>query len=295
MIGSITHPRPTLREIRAASAEELVGELAAGLEVDPARVFLTSGATEANAWVTLYRARLSRGRVPRVRVRFPEYPPLVDVAAWAGYRIERGPPGSVALAVVSRPRNPEGVLWTDSELAEWSDGARSVVIDETFRGFADVPSQAQSGRSGVWVTGSFTKFYAGDDVRVGYAVAPPEEAPAFARFHGLVTDELTPYSVASALKILREGRPLVARIRRLFETNRSALARALPLGRAVKAPVHFDRVPDGDRLARRCLRASVLVCPGSYFGSPDGVRISLTRRTFPQDLAAYLRVRSLVE
>ena len=161
MIGSITHPRPTLREIRAASAAELVGELSTGLEVDPARVFLTSGATEANAWVTLYRARQSRGKVPQVRVRFPEYPPLVDVAVWAGYRIERGPPGSVDLAVVSRPRNPEGVLWSNSDLDEWSDGARSVVIDETFRGFAGVPSQAKPGRAGVWVTGSFTSFTPG--------------------------------------------------------------------------------------------------------------------------------------
>jgi len=291
MAGSITHPRPTPREIRDASADDLIGQLASGLRVDPGRVFLTTGATEANSWVTWFRARASRGKAPRVRVRFPEYPPLVDVALWAGFRTE-GTPGRPSLAVVSLPRNPEGILWSDSELAEWSEGARSVLIDETFRGFSGAPSQAKAGRPGVWVTGTFTKFYAADDIRVGYAVAPPEGAAAFARFHGLVTDELTPYSVAAALRILREGRPLVARVRRLFETNRAALARALPLDRTVQAPVHFDRVPDGDRLARRCLRASVLVCPGSFFGTREGVRISLTRRTFPRDLAAYLRVRS---
>jgi len=291
MVGSVTHPRPTLRQIRDASASELVDQLAAGLGVDPGRVFLTPGATEANAWVTLFRARRSRGRTARLRVRFPEYPPLVDVATWAGFRLERSA-DRAELAVVSLPRNPEGVLWSDDELAGWAEGARSVLIDETFREFSGAPSQASVGRPGVWASGTFTKFYAADDIRVGYAVAPPEEAASFARFHGLVTDELSPYSVASALRLLRGGRSVVRRVRHLFEANRSVLARALPLERMVQAPVYFDRVPDGDRLARQCLRASVLVCPGSYFGSPGGVRITLTRPTFARDLAAYLQVRS---
>ncbi|MCI4372564.1 MAG: pyridoxal phosphate-dependent aminotransferase [Thermoplasmata archaeon] len=291
MIGTIQHPHPTLREIRRASASDLVEQLADGVGVDPRRVFLTVGATEANAWVTLFRSRARRGKVPRVRVHFPEYPPLVDVARWAGFRVS-GPTVPAELAVVSLPRNPEGILWSDPELEAWTEGARSVLIDETFRPFAGAPSHARAGRPGVWVTGSFTKFYAADDVRVGYVVTPPEERTPFARFHGLVTDELAPYSVAAALRILREGPSLVARVRRRFEMNRSALARALPLPRTPCAPVHFDRVPDGDRLARRCLRASVLVCPGSLFGTRAGVRISLTRRSFPRDLAAYLRVRS---
>ncbi len=60
------------------------------------------------------------------------------------------------------------------------------------------------------------------------------------------------------------------------------------------APVFFDRVrtESGDDLARRCLLASVLVCPGTFFGDPGGVRLCLTRRSFPNDLEAYLRVRN---
>jgi aspartate/methionine/tyrosine aminotransferase len=291
MIGAVTHPRPSPREIREASADELVRLLAADLGVDAGRVFLTPGATEANSWVTLFRSRASRGKVPRVRVRFPEYPSLVDVARWAGFRVATTA-DRAELAVVSLPRNPEGALWSDSEFADWSEGARSVLIDETFREFSGSPSRARAGRPGVWTTGTFTKFFAADDIRVGYAVAPPEDTDAFARFHGLVTDELPPYSVASAVRLLHNGRTLARQVRRLFETNRAALARALPEGEQIQAPVFFDRVPDGDRLARRCLRASVLVCPGSFFGAPDGVRLTLTRPTFPRDLAAYLRVRS---
>ncbi len=291
MIGSIAHPRPTLKQIRDASAELLVHRLAEGIGVDPARVFLTPGATEANAWVTLFRARAYRGRSPRVRVRLPEYPPLMEVAKWAGFRrVTSAVP--VELAVVSQPRNPEGVLWSDGELDEWGEGARSVLIDETFREFTGAPSRAKRDRPGVWTTGTFTKFYAADDIRVGYAVAPPEEVAGFARFHGLVTDELSPFSVASALQLLDRGARFARKVRRLFEKNRATLAASLPLQRPLAAPVYFDRVTDGDRLARRCLRSSVLVCPGSFFGTRGGVRITLTRDTFPRDLAAYLKVRS---
>jgi histidinol-phosphate/aromatic aminotransferase/cobyric acid decarboxylase-like protein len=291
MVGSIAHPQPTARQIRDASAEELVERLATGAGVHRSRVFLTHGATEANAWVTMFRARASRGATPHFRVRLPEYPPLMDVAKWAGFRPVSAP-GRVELATVSLPRNPEGVLWPDAELDAWAEGARSVLIDETFREFCGAPSRARRGLRGVWTTGTFTKFHAADDIRVGYAIAPPEEVEAFAHFHGLVTDELPPFSVASALLLLEHGRSLVQEARRLFEVNRAVLANSLPLERPVVAPVYFDRVPDGDQLARRCLRASVLVCPGSYFGTRAGVRITLTRRTFARDFAAYLRVRS---
>jgi histidinol-phosphate/aromatic aminotransferase/cobyric acid decarboxylase-like protein len=290
MVGTVRHPWPSRREIRTASAETLTHRLAAELHVGPDRVFLAPGATEANAWVTQYVGHRRRGTAPTVRVRYPEYPPLVDAARWTGFRVRRDD-RPTDFAVLSLPRNPEGVLWTEPAFEAWRDGARSVLVDETFRPFAGTPSVAVEGRRGVWATGSFTKFYAADDVRVGFAVAPPEATKEFARFHGVVTNELTPFSVAAALAILDAGPALPRQVRRVLERNRQVLARHLPGGGDVRAPVYFDRVPDGDRLAARCLRASVLVCPGSYFGERTGVRLTLTRRSFPRDLAAYLAVR----
>jgi aspartate/methionine/tyrosine aminotransferase len=293
MKGSVVHPRPNLREVRAATTDALVDAMAERLRVDARRVFLTPGATEANAWVTLFLARAARGRPPRAKVRFPEYPSLVDVARWAGFRVGESP-AAAEMALVSQPRNPEGVLWTDDEMAHWQAGVRTTLIDETFREFTGARSRAEAAMPSIWVTGSFTKFYAADDVRVGYVVAPPEATATFARFHGLVADELPAYSIASALRILGDREALGGQVRRLFERHRELLARWLPLERPLAAPVYFDRVPDGTQLAQRCLRASVLVCPGSFFGTPAGVRLTLTRRSFPVDFARYLAVRNRV-
>ncbi|MGB7123500.1 MAG: pyridoxal phosphate-dependent aminotransferase [Thermoplasmata archaeon] len=290
MYGVARPPSPTPAELRSASEPELRRGLGALLGVAPSRVFLTHGATEANAWALLY---LGRGRKGRCRVQYPEYPPLVEVARRAGFRISTGP-GACALAVVSRPRNPVGDLWSPDRLDAWSRGARAILVDETFREFTAAPSAQRLARRGLWSTGSFTKAYGADDVRVGFVVPPEEATERFARFHGLVSDEMPTYSVASALALLSRRERYLASVRAIFGRNRDAWRRANPGAPDLAAPVAFDDpVPrGGDRFARRCLLASVLVSPGSFFGRSSGVRVGLTRRSFPVDLTQYIRVRS---
>ncbi len=292
MRGSIRRPPLPDPGPEPPDAQELVEALARSVGVDASRLFLTHGATEGNAWVAFFLARARTGSDRACRVRFPEYPPLFDLARAAGWTVQDDarPAG---LAVVSQPRNPEGDRWSTEALFGWADGARHLLVDETFREFARAPSFAAASRPHLWTTGTFTKFFGSDDLRVGFVVAPEEEAERFRRFIGLVSDEIPDRSVAGALELLRRIDYVRAEVDRVMDRNRSALCRALPGTAPPLAPVHFDRVrPEGgDRLARRCLAASVLVCPGSFFGEPGGVRIGLTRRTFPEDLAAYLRVR----
>jgi histidinol-phosphate/aromatic aminotransferase/cobyric acid decarboxylase-like protein len=292
MRGSVRHPLPTPRAVRTASQEELEQELARTLGVDPRRVFLTAGATQGNTSVLYFLA----GRHVRpnglCRIRYPEYPPLFDTARWAGFRptVSSRP---TAIAIVSQPRNPEGILWTRSELRRWAAGARDLVVDETFREFSERPSVAADDRLGCWVTGSFTKYFGADDLRVGFVVAPEVEVEAYGRFHGLVHDQLPAHSVAGALACLRSLGTIRREVNRVVHRNLAVLRSAFPRSPLPVAPVFFDRLPgaSGDLLARRCLSASVLVCPGTFFGEAAGVRICLTRRSFPRDLAAYLRVR----
>ena len=292
MRGSIRHPTPSAAEVRSVDAGAVRRAFAESLDVDPSRVFLTHGASEGNAAVLWFLAHRYRGRQLRCRVRYPEYPPLFHVARWAGFELTdlRDP---VTVAVVSRPRNPEGDLWGRDRLEAWAGRTRSLLVDETFREFANRPSVGRDQRPGVWATGTLTKFFAADEVRVGFVVAPEEERSSYERFHGLVFDEVSPTSLAGALVTLRARERIRREVRRVLARNRTAFGKAFPRTRLPQAPVFFDRdvVPDGDSFAKRCLNASVLVCPGSFFGDPSGVRLGLTRRSFPQDLAAYLRVR----
>jgi aspartate/methionine/tyrosine aminotransferase len=289
MRGSIPPPRIPRAP---GDPEELRAELARSVGVDPGRIFLTHGATEGNSCVTAFVRGRSTGRAPVCRVRYPEYPPLFEMARQLGFRLDSGH-RRAALAVVSRPRNPEGDLWSSGRLFEWAEGAEQLLVDETFREFGRAPSIAARPRSGLWSTGTFTKFYAGDDLRVGFVVAPEEEAARFARFHGVVADEIAPVSVGAALACLRRRPQIAAAVDRIVDANRREVERAFPGSPAPVGPVHFDRnLPlDSGRLSRRCLAASVLVCPGGFFGDPGGVRLCLTRPTFARDLAAYLAVR----
>jgi aspartate/methionine/tyrosine aminotransferase len=289
MHGELRVPAIGARAVRSASSEELARRLAELLAVDPSRLFLTHGATEANAWVSAFVRRRLRSLSPRCRVRYPEYPPLFEGAAAAGFRLVETD-AAAQFAVVSQPNNPTGARWEDDALLGFAQGAQDLLVDETFREFTSAPSVLRLDLPALWTTGSFTKVYGADAVRVGFVVAPERRRDAFARFHGLVTDEVAPYSVALATAILDARPRLLREARGIFSRNAIAWVGARGGPRPV-GPTVFDR-PDsgGTATARACLAASVLVCPGRFFGDRSGVRVCLTRRTFPADLAAYLAV-----
>ncbi len=295
MHGSLGPERRLPDRSDRAVLDELRATLARTVGVPRERLVLTHGATEANSWVVLYLRRKLRA-VPAVsRVRFPEYPPLVELLRLAGFRVAREGERA-AIAAVSQPRNPEGDLWTRKELDGFADGTAGLVVDETFREFTEAPSLAREGTRRLWTTGTFTKAYGADRLRVGFAIAPPEEAGSFERFVGVLSDEVAPASAAGALELLGRRRAVLRTVRSIVGANRAYLRRADPTAPAPVGPVYFDRsAPDGDRLAEACLRRSVLVGPGRFFGDRRGVRIGLTRRSFPADLDAYLTVRKRFE
>ncbi len=291
MVGAIPPPAPTARELRSADPEVLRAEIAERLGIARERLFLTHGATEGNAWTVLYLARREGTRPGRCRVRYPEYPPLFDAPATAGFDLVSDD-RPAELAVVSQPRNPEGDEWPSSELLGWADGARHLLVDETFREFGRRRSLAGLPRDRLWATGTFTKFYGSDDIRVGWVAAPEEEATEFERFVGLFSDEIARPSVAAAQHALRHRARVARAVERIVGPNRRALIAAFPGATGTVGPVWFDRAgPGSEALCRRLLRRSVLVCPGRFFGDPNGLRLCLTRRTFPADLNAYLALR----
>ncbi len=275
--------------------EALRAEIGARLGVAGPRVFLTHGASEANALALFYLQREIRRattRAPVVRIPRPEYPPLFDAAAVAGFR-DRDAPGA-DLLVRSEPNNPTGARMGLGPLSDQFGEIPRWLIDESFREFTPVESLVRRGPPGAWVTGTFTKVFGGDSIRVGWVVPAERDLPGFESFHGLLTDKVPWHSVQMAREILLHANEILAEARGVFETNRAALRRVLPNLGALAAPVAFDRpgLPDAEPLALRALDAGILTSPGRFFDDPSGIRLGLTRRSFPEDLAAYLAVRT---
>ena len=297
MVGELRSVRRALRRPPPADADELRSELARIHGVDARRVFLTHGATEGNALAQSYLAFLVRkkeGRAPRHRMTSPEYPPIRDVADLVGFRAAEGsdPPDVV---ILSNPNNPTGLLRAPDELATMVDGARRVLVDEVFREFSGRPSLTRrTDLPGLWVVASFTKAYGADPQRLGFVIPSEEDAPGFDRHHGLLLDRVPPPSISAGRALLDARREILSEARGILRENLRALRRRVPQVPRLDAPLWFDRGParvDGDRLADAAVQHDVLVCPGSYFGDASGVRVCLTRRSFPRDLEAYLAVR----
>jgi len=293
---------PGLSTVRAALAEPLPeadplalrDELARTIGVVPERVFLHHGASEANGSVLFFlhheavRARRAR---PTVVTETPEYPPLGDLARWVGFRPAAG---RATVRIVSDPHNPTGQRRGTEAWRGLVGSARATLVDETFREFRDVPSRATSDTRRVWATGTFTKAYGADAIRVGWAVVPSAAIGPYSEFHGLAYNDVAAHSVAAARALLRRRRRILEESRAIFERNLTLVRRRLPEVPRLDAPVLLDRAPawpDGDRFARALLARGVLVSPGAFFGAPDAVRICLTQKSFAEDFEAYLAVR----
>ncbi len=296
MRGVLGRSEAALRTPVEGESAELRSTLAKLHGVPMDNLFLTHGGTEANGLVILFLLRSlwrSLGRSPRVRLFFPEYPPLRDLALWGGARLARDRE-EPDLVLLSNPNNPSGVFRSSDEMQTLLAGPTPTLVDETFREFSDRPTLARHRAGQLWVTGTFTKVYGADAIRVGFVVAPPGQGELFGGFQGLFLDTLPAASVKNALALLRDRSAILRESRELFRRNERILHHHLGGFPRLHAPVAFDRGPSGlpgDRLARLAVSRGVLVCPGSFFGEPSGVRLCLTRRTFARDLEAYLRVR----
>jgi histidinol-phosphate/aromatic aminotransferase/cobyric acid decarboxylase-like protein len=297
MIGELSSLPKALADLPEPDPDALRAALGRLYRVGADRVFLCHGASEGNSVALQFLARAAAGRAgrdPRIYTPGLEYPPIPDTAIAVGFRRVADPAGADIMAL-SAPNNPTGRRVDPGEVASWAPGDRPVLVDQTFREFTDESPWTNLGWPNLWLTGSFTKVFGADRFRVGFVIAPEAAAEAFGEVHGLLLDLMPHHSVAAARAILAHRGEILAESRAIFCANERALRAALGEPARLAAPVYFDRGPrglDGDRLQRAALRAGVLVCAGSFFGDPGGVRLCLTRRSFPDDLEAYLAVRA---
>jgi histidinol-phosphate/aromatic aminotransferase/cobyric acid decarboxylase-like protein len=296
MRGEIRSYAQVLRDSAEGTPEELRLRLARLQRVPVDRLFLTHGATEANALVLLHlaRNRHRRGGEPlRARIGRPEYPPLGDTARLVGLEtVETGAPAEIAIA--SNPSNPEGTIRAAAQIRRFADGVGDLLVDETFREFTTAAPVSDTAARRLWRTASFTKAYGADDVRVGFVVVPRGEEESFRETHWLL-DGIAQPSSAAAIALLRYRATLLGEVRRLFRRNLATLQELEGEVPPLAAPLWFDRpggARGGDRLAEQAAKRGVLVSPGRFFGDRSGVRVCLTRSSFPDSIVAYRRVKA---
>ena len=273
---------------------DLRDELAARLEVDPARVILGNGAAELLAAAA--RALIEPGQ--RLLTSWPSYPlyPImarrahgqaVPVSGGIEALIEAAHEPDVRVVVLASPNDPTGelvpVAAVQRLLQELPAGV-AVLLDEALVEFADAqPTNASVAllehHSRLLVFRSFSKAWGLAGLRIGYALGGPGSEALLAELEpDLGVSEI---SQAGALEALRSCSELMLGHTRAVCEQRPRLTAALrERGFEVadsQANFLWAAHPslEGGELAARLERAGVLVAVGAALGEPHHVRIAI--------------------
>ncbi|HET6519410.1 MAG TPA: aminotransferase class I/II-fold pyridoxal phosphate-dependent enzyme [Geminicoccaceae bacterium] len=289
-----------------------------GLDLDPARVAVTLGAS--GAFILAFLAAFDPG--DRVAVAEPGYPAYRNILRALGVEVVRLPVGpetrfqptpamleAAAAAggrldglVVASPANPTGTVLGRAELAALvdlcADRGMRLVADEIYHGItydapaAGVLAEGGDGEGGAIVVNSFSKYFRMTGWRLGWLVLPPELTGAVERLAQnlfISPPTLAQHAALAAFACDAELRAEVERYRR----NRDLLLRRLPaagLTRFAPADGAFylyadvrHLTADSPALCRRLLdETGVAVTPGVDFDTGRGggyVRLSFAGPT----------------
>lgn len=222
-------------------------------DIDPARVVVGHGASE------LLRATLRAVATEEVALVWPGWqllPALVEEAGATPVPVEAVRPGRTT--VLTRPADPTGAVAPIEPGEDW------LIVDEALADFLEDAPIVDHPR--VIQVRSFSKGHAMAGFRVGYAVVGTGASLPLAPALGVGAA-----AVAGALWATESGAPSVARRREQAARERARLEAALG-----------DRVTDGvgpyvwlRASAEELAAARVYVAPGTAWGSPDHVRVTL--------------------
>ncbi len=217
-----------------------------GVDVDPARVAVTTGAS--GAFPLAFLAAFDRGDT--VAMAAPYYPPYRNIVAALGLQplvIETGPDTryqpTVAMLerldplpaglIVASPANPAGTMLHPDELgavARWchANGVR-LVSDEIYHGLQygqDIATAAAFSPSAI-VVNSFSKYFSMTGWRIGWIVLPADlvrPVECLAQNMAISAPHLSQVAAEAAFDCHAELQANVARYRR----SRDLLLHALP-------------------------------------------------------------------
>ncbi len=231
-----------------------------GIDVSPARIAVTTGAS--GAFTLAFLALFNTG--DRVALAAPGYPPYRHILSALGmtphcieasdndrfqlqahHLREAARTHAIAGALVSSPANPTGTMLLDAELRDLTHAARDIgaafISDEIYHGltFERPAVTALTFDPNALIINSFSKYWAMTGWRVGWLIAPEALMGAVERIAQNLTICPPHVSQIAALAALGAGQTCEAR-KAVYAANRALLMQRLPaLGLAPIAP------PDG--------------------------------------------------
>jgi alanine-synthesizing transaminase len=296
-----------------ASAREAVADYYArrGIEVDPARVLLTAGTSEAYAH--LFAVLCDPGNA--ILVPRPGYPLLDHLADLADvqqvpyhlayddrWHVAEVPEVDARAIVVVAPGNPTGHV-PDAHESTWLAARAPVrIIDEVFADYPleldpDELARRRVPRGGpAFLLGGLSKAAALPQLKLSWIVALGDALDEAMHRAEIVADAFL--SVATPVQralpaLLHAAEPMQARIRARLRDNLATIDRLLvdtPIDRlrvdaGFTALLRLPAVRDDQAWALRLLeRADVLVQPGYLFDLPSPPRVAVSLLTLPPDL-----------
>ena len=172
--------------------------------------------------------------------------------------------------MVCRPNDPTGAV------PEVEPGAHWLILDEALAGFVEEAPILDHPR--VIHVRSFSKAHALAGLRIGYAVVP-DGGPDLAPVLGVGAPAL-----AGALWAVEHGAESVRRRREQADAERARLAAEFDVAPG-RGPYAWLRAPVAEELASR----RIYVAPGTAWGDPDHVRVTLRDAGATDRLLAALR------
>ena len=245
---------------------------------DKSQVVITHGATEA-IFTSIYQ--IYETGIRSSLTNLPDYEPLYKLPPHLGYTSK-----DFGLFITSNPNNPTG------DLLQIPEGYSAYLIDETFLMFSS-NLDALHYPANTYRINTFTKFFGGDDLRVGYIIAPSrEDAEAIENLRGIFTEYVSRYNISVAYQIMNDLDSIVQEVREIQSHNYSFLI-------SNKGDLRFyqDRKPrlgtvsfidyskyseiDSFTLSELLFKKSISVVPAKFFGiSGPYIRVCYSRSDF---------------
>ncbi|MGC8598603.1 MAG: aminotransferase class I/II-fold pyridoxal phosphate-dependent enzyme [Thermoplasmata archaeon] len=298
-------------------------EVASLNNTDRKNIVITHGATEA-LFMTITFLRLNDHYT--YHVRLPEYEPIFKLPELldldnVGDMVARGEvnkkyrkfesngkkmyvvdgnygskmDGRFDLLLYSNINNPTG--WFLEEM----DNFRTTLVDETFLQFyMDLDNVKY--KNDAYRINTYTKFYGGDEVRVGWIIAPtPENANKINSMKGIFTEQVSRYNISVAYRMLRDNDSIREFARYEMQKNLSYLRKNMGRLRfyggrepvlSTVTFVDYSSYSDMDSvsMAEYLHSKGISIVPGKLFGV-DGpyLRVCYTRENFQEVFDAFIQ------